>query len=231
MKGWATWMVASLLLLCLVMAGLLYGFYLYGAWGISAVPEPSTYRAPIEIRRQFIALEATGVDSLPGLNPLTYWVTFCCASNQVTAQHELRLLGMAAGSGPPHLLHGSFQRHAARIAGSVMVSRSWSLQQVIDTVLANAYFGRGTHGIEAAARTYYGLPANRLDAEQSLALVAIIKGPEFYHPDCHRERFDQRYLQAAALAGMSNDLAAPSRALTGWISAKCMPTSTAQDPT
>jgi membrane peptidoglycan carboxypeptidase len=131
------------------------------------------------------------------------------------------LLSLAGRTFPTAKRGGSVRHHAAEIAKTVTISRSWSLQQTVDTILAKSYFGRDAYGLEAASRAYYGLPAVRLNAEQSLTLIALMRSPSYYDPACKRERFERRYLQAAALAAMRTDRDAPSRALQGLLPAVC----------
>lgn len=55
-----------------------------------------------------------------------------------------------------------------------------------DTVLTNylnlVTFGNGTYGIEAAARTYFGIPASDLDAGQAALLAGLVQAPTTYDP-------------------------------------------------
>jgi hypothetical protein len=222
MRGWPGWILTAALFLGLGMIGVLYGIYAYGASAITTPLTYSSYRVPVAIRRQYLSVEAPGINSLPKLNPLTVWVAWYRASDPGSAVGgELRLLGLAARTFPLAEHVGSGRRHAAEMAKTVLISRSWSLQQTADTILAKSYFGRGAYGLEAASHAYYGLPAARLSAEQSLALIALMKGPDYYDPVCKRERFEQRYLQVAALSSLRTDRDAPSRALQGWLPAVC----------
>ncbi len=54
------------------------------------------------------------------------------------------------------------------------------------------YFGRGAYGIEAAARAYFGVPAEELTAAQGACLAAVIKAPSAYAPHLHPEANRQR---------------------------------------
>lgn len=223
MRAWPGWVLATALSLGLAIAGVLYGIYALGASAIATPLTPSSYRAPVAIRQQYLSVEAPGISSLPKLNPLTFWIAWFRAASDPdsSARAQLRLISLAGGAFPLAERGGSGRYHAAEIAKTVMISRSWSLQQTADTVLAKSYFGRDAYGLEAASHAYYGLPATRLKAEQSLALIALMKGPNYYDPACKRERFERRYLQAASLASMRTDHGAPSRALLGLLPAVC----------
>ncbi|MET1161298.1 MAG: transglycosylase domain-containing protein, partial [Pseudoxanthomonas sp.] len=216
MRTWPGWVLATLLFLSLIAVGVPYGFYAYGASAIRVSPAPSPYRAPGAVHQQFLSVESPGVASLPALTPLTVWPAWYRAADpDSSARAQVRLLSLAARMFPPADQGGSSRRHAAELAKAVMISRSWSMQQVVDTILAKSYFGRDAYGLEAAARAYYGLPAAGLNAEQSLALIVLMKGPNYSDPGCNRKRFERRYLHAAALSSMRTDSDAPARALLG----------------
>lgn len=222
MRAWPSGILATALFLGSGMIGVLYGIHAYGASAITTPLTYSPYRAPVAIHRQYLSVEAPGTNSLPKLNPLTFWIAWYRASDPGSSSSmDLRLLSLAARTFPPAGQGGSGRRHAAEMAKMVMISRHWSLQQATDTVLAKSYFGRDAYGLEAASHAYYGLPAARLNAEQSLALIALMKGPHYHDPVCKRERFEHRYLHMAALSSMRIDRDAPSRALQGLLPATC----------
>ena len=56
-------------------------------------------------------------------------------------------------------------------------------------------------GIEAAAKFYFGVPLAELQPQESLALIALLKGPSWFDPFCNRERFEQRYAQTVEKLG------------------------------
>jgi len=47
------------------------------------------------------------------------------------------------------------------------------------------YFGEGAYGIEAAAQTYFGIPAAHLDLAQSALLAGLVDAPTAYDPYIH----------------------------------------------
>ena len=87
----------------------------------------------------------------------------------------------------------------------VIVSRHWSRDQVLDTLLDQSWFGRDAKGIESAAVAYYGVPAAELRPEESLALVTLMRGPSYYDPSCRPERFAHRYWLAAAKTKLDSE--------------------------
>ena len=63
----------------------------------------------------------------------------------------------------------------------------------IPTIYLNAiYLGHGRHGVQEAARYYFGCDASALDLNQSATLAGLIQSPERISPFKHPERAKQR---------------------------------------
>ena len=58
-----------------------------------------------------------------------------------------------------------------------------SKDQILEDYLNTIYFGRGSDGIDAAARAYFGVPAAELDVAQGAVLASIIKSPNNLAPE------------------------------------------------
>jgi len=54
--------------------------------------------------------------------------------------------------------------------------------EILIGYLNTVYFGHGAYGIEAAAQTYFGIPAGRLNANQSALLAGLVAAPSSYDP-------------------------------------------------
>ncbi|MFJ2704659.1 transglycosylase domain-containing protein [Streptomyces sp. NPDC087428] len=65
---------------------------------------------------------------------------------------------------------------------SVKLSNKQSKQSILQGYLNTSWFGRGAYGIQAAAVTYYGIPAKKLDPSQTAMLASLLKGAEQYDP-------------------------------------------------
>ena len=61
---------------------------------------------------------------------------------------------------------------------AVKLERKLSKEQILERYLNLIYFGRGAHGIEAAAAAYFGTTAAELDVAQSAYLAGLIRAPE-----------------------------------------------------
>ena len=74
----------------------------------------------------------------------------------------------------------------ARLA--IQLERVYSKDQILEMYLNTVYFGKGAYGIEAAAETYFGIPAKELSVAQSALLVGILKGPGIYAPHINMDK-------------------------------------------
>jgi penicillin-binding protein 1A len=70
--------------------------------------------------------------------------------------------------------------HEAILA--VKLDHTYSKDEILEKYLNTVYFGNGAYGAEAAARTYFGIPARRLDVLQAATIAATIKAPAVFDP-------------------------------------------------
>jgi membrane peptidoglycan carboxypeptidase len=73
------------------------------------------------------------------------------------------------------------------------MSRTVSKDQILEDYLNTIYFGRGAFGIEAAAKTYFGVHAQQLTVAQSAVLASSIRSPAGYDPERHKDRAQERW--------------------------------------
>ena len=87
---------------------------------------------------------------------------------------------------------------------AVQLDRRWSKDRILTAYLNDIYFGRQAYGIEAAARTYFGVHAANLSLEQAALLAGLPQAPSAYdpltRPDAARARRAE-VLQAMLRAG------------------------------
>jgi penicillin-binding protein 1A len=89
---------------------------------------------------------------------------------------------------------------AREVLLAIKVERTLSKDKILAKYLNTVYFGHGAYGIEAAAQTYYGVPAKRLTLLQSATLAGILTAPEAYDPIDHP--FDAKFRRDFALDRM-----------------------------
>ncbi|TAE75972.1 MAG: penicillin-binding protein [Verrucomicrobia bacterium] len=76
----------------------------------------------------------------------------------------------------------SIQRKLLEIALTLRLESRYSKDEILAHYLNRIYFGAGCHGIEQAARTYFGKPTSKLNEAESSLLVGIIRGPHIFSP-------------------------------------------------
>ena len=89
--------------------------------------------------------------------------------------------------------------YARKIREAVLANKleqKFKKTDILANYLNIIYFGRGAYGIEAAAQTYFSVPANKLSVEQSAVLAAVIKQTDPV-PGGH-QGYDPAYNEAAA---------------------------------
>ena len=76
----------------------------------------------------------------------------------------------------------SIHRKLLEIALTLRVEGRYSKDEILTHYLNRIYFGSGCHGIDEAARTYFGKPVSGLHEGECSMLVGIIRGPHIFSP-------------------------------------------------
>ncbi|MCL2783553.1 MAG: penicillin-binding protein, partial [Propionibacteriaceae bacterium] len=73
-------------------------------------------------------------------------------------------------------------RKVKELVLSVKMTNSMSKEQILAGYLNTVYFGRGTYGIQAAAKSYFNVDAKDLTVPQAAVLTSLLRGPALYDP-------------------------------------------------
>jgi membrane peptidoglycan carboxypeptidase len=65
---------------------------------------------------------------------------------------------------------------------AIKLEQELGKDQILDNYLNTVYFGHGAYGVQAAAETYFGVPASKLTVLQSASLAGVLHAPELYDP-------------------------------------------------
>jgi membrane peptidoglycan carboxypeptidase len=76
----------------------------------------------------------------------------------------------------------TMRRKATEAAMALRLEERLGKNDILERYLNTIYFGRGAYGIGAAARTYFGVPVDRLSLSQGAVLAAVIKDPWAFDP-------------------------------------------------
>jgi len=105
-----------------------------------------------------------------------------------------------------NLLVGEDVTYERKIREMIVASRlesTLSKERILELYLNTAYLGRGSWGVEMAARSYFGKSVKDLTLAQGALLAGLLKGPSYFNPDRHPERAKERL--AYVLGRMQED--------------------------
>jgi penicillin-binding protein 1A len=76
----------------------------------------------------------------------------------------------------------TLQRKLVEACLAIKLSHAWSKDRILTAYMNEVYYGNHAYGIEAAAETYYSIPAAKLNLQQSALLVGLPQAPSLYDP-------------------------------------------------
>jgi penicillin-binding protein 1A len=76
----------------------------------------------------------------------------------------------------------TLRRKVVEACLAVKLARSWSKDRILTAYLNDVYYGNHAYGIEAAAETYFSVPARRLTLEEAALLAGLPQAPSYYDP-------------------------------------------------
>jgi penicillin-binding protein 1A len=76
----------------------------------------------------------------------------------------------------------TLQRKVVEACLAVKLARRWSKDRILTAYLNDVYYGNHAYGIEAAAETYFSVPARRLTLEQAALIAGLPQAPSYYDP-------------------------------------------------
>ncbi|HKD28082.1 MAG TPA: PBP1A family penicillin-binding protein [Xanthobacteraceae bacterium] len=77
----------------------------------------------------------------------------------------------------------TYERKIRETIIATRVESAFSKDQILELYLNSVYLGRGTWGIERAARNYFDKSASDLTLEEGALLAGLTKGPNYFSPD------------------------------------------------
>jgi penicillin-binding protein 1A len=76
----------------------------------------------------------------------------------------------------------TLRRKVVEACLAVKLSRAWSKERILTSYLNDVYYGNHAYGIQAAAETYFSVPASRLTLGQAALLAGLPQAPSYYDP-------------------------------------------------
>jgi penicillin-binding protein 1A len=74
------------------------------------------------------------------------------------------------------------RRKVVEVCLAIKLARAWPKRRILDAYLNDVYYGNHAYGIQAAAETYFSVPASRLTLEQSAVIAGLPQAPSYYDP-------------------------------------------------
>jgi penicillin-binding protein 1A len=71
----------------------------------------------------------------------------------------------------------TYERKIREAMIAVRLEERFTKAQILEEYLNTVYFGEGYHGVEAAARGYFGKPASALEPHEAALLAALVRSP------------------------------------------------------
>ena len=76
----------------------------------------------------------------------------------------------------------TFLRKYQELTVALAIEQTYSKDEILDMYLNSVYYGEGSFGIGAAAKTYFGKSAADLDLAESTMLIGLLPAPSAYSP-------------------------------------------------
>ncbi len=137
---------------------------------------------PQDMRNAIIAIEDRWFYEHPGFNPIAI-----LRALYVDIRAKKKVLG--ASTITQQLAKNLFltqkktwSRKIEELVLAIILEQRYTKNEILELYLNQIYFGEGSYGIEAAARTYLGKSASELDLADSALLAAIPRSPANYDP-------------------------------------------------
>jgi penicillin-binding protein 1A len=90
------------------------------------------------------------------------------------------------------MYENTYSRKLKEALLAVRIERAYSKDEILEMYLNQIYFGAGAHGVEAAARVFFGKHASELTIGEATLLAGIPKSPRDYSPIYNPDRALQR---------------------------------------
>jgi penicillin-binding protein 1A len=97
----------------------------------------------------------------------------------------------------------TYERKMREMILTARVEHLLSKAEILELYLNSTYLGRGSWGVEMAARSYFGKSVKALSLGEGALLAALTKGPTYFSPDQHPDRAQERV--AYVLGRMQED--------------------------
>ena len=164
---------------------------------------------PQQMRYAIIAIEDRWFYEHPGFNPIAilraFYVNLRAGRKVLGASTITQQLAKNLFLTPKK----TWSRNLEELVLALILEQRYTKDEILELYLNQIYFGEGSYGIEAAARTYLGKSSSQLELAESALLAGIPRSPSAYdpyvHPDLAIERRNLVLERMTALDMISED--------------------------
>jgi penicillin-binding protein 1A len=152
---------------------------------------------PVHLRQAVIAAEDERFYSHMGVSPTAIvraaWANFRGREIQqgastITQQYVRNAFRSEFGYDPERGFERTLARKLKEALLAIKLERKYSKDEILERYLNTIYLGAGAYGVQAAAETYFGVPAEKLSLIQSATLAGLISSPEANQPRRYPEQ-------------------------------------------
>jgi membrane peptidoglycan carboxypeptidase len=113
--------------------------------------------------------------------------------SSITQQYVKQVLLNSAGTDAERnaALEASYARKLNELRYAMGVEEKYTKDQILGKYLNIAYFGAGAYGVEAAAKRFFGVKADRLSLPQAATLAGAVQDPNATDPNIDRKHRDR----------------------------------------
>jgi penicillin-binding protein 1A len=86
----------------------------------------------------------------------------------------------------------TIRRKLKEMVTAVELERQYTKREIVEMYLNTVSFGSNSFGIQAAARTYFGVSAKKLDVKQAATLIGLLRATTYYNPVRNPENAQRR---------------------------------------
>jgi penicillin-binding protein 1A len=76
----------------------------------------------------------------------------------------------------------TLRRKVVEACLAIKLARAWPRRTILNAYLNDVYYGNHAYGIQAAAETYFSVPASRLTLQQAALIAGLPQAPSYYDP-------------------------------------------------
>ena len=98
----------------------------------------------------------------------------------------------------------TYSRKIKELALAYELSQTYSKDQIMELYLNKSFYGSQTYGIEAAAQSYFQIPASKLDLAQAAMLAGLPQAPTEWNPVLHPDQAKLRQTEVLQAMVRSN---------------------------